>query len=295
MLHPILMRTPPPWTRFLLLPLAAVLTSQLIAEDAKPKAKKPEEVKKAIIPEDLVGDEHVREEFGVNEFTTPSIRRLFEMMDGLGSLSYDSLKRPVNDKVPSDRVSVSLRLGTLIADGFLVVQCEKVEEMQGIGRAMLKMAKGLGAGNRVNKHTQSLLEHSIKGNWGDLRAELARTQADVEAEMVQLRDTDIAHLISLGGWIRAFDISTQAVAENYSEEKSRHLARRDIVEYYMINLETLHPDIQKREPVSTLMEAMRALLPLVDVPEGKSMTPEEVKTLHENAALLEEIVSESTK
>ena len=42
------------------------------------------EAGKARIPDDLLGDEHVREEFGVNEFTTPSIRKLFEMLDGLG-------------------------------------------------------------------------------------------------------------------------------------------------------------------------------------------------------------------
>ena len=29
------------------------------------------------VPEDLIGDEHVREEFGVNRFTTPSIKKLF--------------------------------------------------------------------------------------------------------------------------------------------------------------------------------------------------------------------------
>ena len=31
------------------------------------------------VPEDLIGDEHVREEFGVNRFTTPSIKKLFDI------------------------------------------------------------------------------------------------------------------------------------------------------------------------------------------------------------------------
>ena len=39
------------------------------------------------VPEDLVGDEHVREEFGVNRFTTPSIKKLFEQLDELGELT----------------------------------------------------------------------------------------------------------------------------------------------------------------------------------------------------------------
>ena len=40
------------------------------------------------VPEDLIGDEHVREEFGVNKFTTPSIKKLFEQLDDLGDLPY---------------------------------------------------------------------------------------------------------------------------------------------------------------------------------------------------------------
>ncbi|HEY1081335.1 MAG TPA: hypothetical protein VGE29_03685, partial [Prosthecobacter sp.] len=56
---------------------------------------------RATIPDDLLGDEHIREEFGVNQFTTPSIRKLFEMLDGLGKLSYDALKRPISRQTPS--------------------------------------------------------------------------------------------------------------------------------------------------------------------------------------------------
>ena len=44
------------------------------------------------VPEDLIGDEHVREEFGVNRFTTPSIKKLFEQLDELGELPYAELK-----------------------------------------------------------------------------------------------------------------------------------------------------------------------------------------------------------
>ena len=244
------------------------------------------------VPEELIGNEHLREEFGVNEFTTPSIRKIFDQLDALGTLPYDSLKRPFPDKAPSDRVLLSLALGTLIADGFLVVQCEKVEEMENVGRSLLRYAKALGAGTRMNKHSQSLLENSIKGDWKKLRTELAATQADVEAEMVLLRDSDVAHLISLGGWLRAFEISTQTVAENYSPARSRYLSRADIVDYYIASLETLHPTIQKLPYIHDLHEGLQFMRPILDVPEGKAFTLEEVKDLHEKASLLARIVQQ---
>ncbi len=247
------------------------------------------------IPEDVIGDEHVREEFGVNEFTTPSIRKLFDMLNKVGKLRYDDLKRPFSDKTPADRVLVSLGLGTLIADGFLIVQCEKVEEMEGIGRAMIKYGKALGVGNRMNKHTGSLRDFSLKGNWQDLRVELAKTQADVEAEMVQLRDVDIAHLISLGGWLRALEISTQSIRDNYAEEKTRQLTRRDIAEYYMMSLDSLHPSIMKNPALQTLRKGLEEMIPLVDVPEGKALNEEEVKALHQKASGLSHVITDKMK
>ncbi len=238
------------------------------------------------IPSDLLGDEHVREEFGVNQFTTPSIRRLFEMLDALGSLSYEDLKRPISDRPPSDRVLTSLGLGMLIADGFLIVQCEKVEDIEPVGRALLKYGKALGTGARMNRHTQSLFENSLSGNWEQLRSELAMTQADVEAEMVQLRDVDIAHLISLGGWLRAFDISASSVANQYSPDRSRQLTRRDIAEYYLMSLETLHPSLQEVEVLKGIREGLEKMLPMLDVPQGKALSELEVKSLSETASAL---------
>ncbi|TLD70024.1 hypothetical protein FEM03_14945 [Phragmitibacter flavus] len=254
-------------------------------------AQEKQETKTAKIPESLIGDEHLREEFGVNEFTTPSIRKVFDQLDALGTLPYDKLKRPISEKAPADRVVIALGLGMLIGDGFLIVQCEKVEEMEGLGRALLRYAKALGAGVRIGKHSQSLLENSILGDWDKLRDELAATQVDVEAEMVLLRDVEVAHLIALGGWLRAFEISTEAVAESYSEEKSRNLGRADIVEYFIATLDGLHPKLRQLPYIVDLIEGLHAMLPLLDVPEGKAFTEAEVKDLREKAQLLARVVT----
>lgn len=250
---------------------------------------------RAPIPEELLGDEHVREEFGVNQFTTPSIRKLFEMLDGLGKLSYDALKRPISRQTPSDRVLVSLGLGGLIADGFLIVQCEKVEAMEDVGRALIKYAKVLGAGSRMNRHTQSLFEHSLEGHWDQLRTELAYTQADVEAEMVQLRDVDIAHLVSLGGWLRALEIATRSVQDHYTPEKTLRLLNREVAEYYLMSLETLNPRLQSNPSLVALRAGIQGILPLVSGPPNQPLTPEQVKTLSDKASQVAAIVTTPAK
>jgi len=271
-----------------------VAASSLSFASAQAPAPAPE-VRKAVIPDDLLGDEHLREEFGVNGVTTPSIEALFELLDTLGTLHYDKLKREISDKTPGDRVAVSLNLGALIADGFLIVQCEKVEEMTDIGRALLKHAKVLGAGTRMNRHSQSLLEHSLKGDWKTLRKELAKTQFDVEAEMVQLRDVDIAHLVSLGGWLRAFEIATKAVDANYNPEKTRNLARKDIVEYYLASLDGLSDAAREIPTMKKIIQGLQELMPLVEGEEGRVLSPEEVKALKAKAEQLTSIATDAKK
>lgn len=277
------------------LALFTALALPLAGQDTTPPPAPPPPGAKMPIPEDVVGDEHVREEFGVNEFTTPSIRKLFDMLNKVGKLKYDDLKRTFSDKTPADRVIVSLGLGTLIADGFLIVQTEKVDEMEFVGRAMIKYGKALGAGGRMNKHTQSLFEHSLRGEWDSLKEELARTQADVEAEMVMLRDVDIAHLISLGGWLRALEMATRTIALDYAEEKTRQLTRRDILEYYLSSLDSLHPSLLKNQNLIDLRKGIEEMLPMVDVPEGKALTHDEIKKLSEKASALSHIITDKMK
>ncbi|MFK5923172.1 MAG: hypothetical protein QM496_13420 [Verrucomicrobiota bacterium] len=232
------------------------------------------------IPADLLEDEHVREEFGVNKFTAPSIRKIFEDLDSLGDLPYEKLKRPIPATTPSDRTRLALELGGLIADGFLVVESEKLLDLEAVGRALWKRAKILGAGTRLSSHTKSLLENSALGDWKQLKEELAKTQKDVEAEMVLLRDVDAAHLISLGGWLRAFEIACVTALDPFDEKKAKILGRVDIAEYFLMSLQTLEPKIQETEHIQKLTAGMEKLKNMLDVPETKAFTKDEVEGMN---------------
>ena len=62
-----------------LLPLEAVLAQGEREPAGNPKPK-PGEAAKPTIPRDLIVDEHLREEYGVTELTTPSIKKVFEQL-----------------------------------------------------------------------------------------------------------------------------------------------------------------------------------------------------------------------
>ena len=89
----------------------------LVAEDAKPEGKAAENG----IPADLLDDPHVREELAVNEFTAPSISKMFDTLQFLMPLPVVETERKMPARMPMDRADLAVELGFLIADGFRTV------------------------------------------------------------------------------------------------------------------------------------------------------------------------------
>lgn len=241
---------------------------------------------KGDIPADLLDDPHVREELGVNEFTAPSIAKLFDTLQFLMPLPIADTERKMPARMPLDRADLAVELGFLIADGFLVVQAGQMEKVEDLAADLTRYGKALGAGERVNRHAASLLESAKKQEVEQLKKELAATQRDVELELVSLRDADLAHLISLGGWIRALEVSSVAVDKQFSPERARKVMREDIADYYADTVSSLEPKISERPNYIQLRDLLITLKTEMTIPEGKEPTPENIKQLRGQAAKL---------
>src|SRR5213082_2534338 len=105
----------------------------------------------------------------------------------------------------------------------------------------LRQAGSLGVGDRVMRHSASLTELGKKGDWAAVRKELISTQQDVEEAMTELRDQKMAHLISLGGWLRGLEICAGAVESNYTPDRAAVLWQRDLINYFAEEIKTLPP------------------------------------------------------
>lgn len=238
------------------------------------------------IPEDLLDDPHVREELAVNEFTAPSIAKLFDTLQFLMPLPLLNHELKLPERMPLDRADLAIELGMLIAEGFLVVQAEQMDKVENLASTLSRYGKALGAGDRVNRHAAGLLESAKKQDVENLKAELAATQRDVEAELVVLRDADLAHLISLGGWIRALTISSIAVDEQFSEERARKVMREDIADYYTESVGGLEPVIAERENYIEMRNLLNAMRTEMTFAEGEEPTKEKIAEIREKASQL---------
>lgn len=232
-------------------------------------------------PEEKDAD-HEQEELGVNPYTAPSLADIFQQLDDLKPLPFEQLKREFPQAAHSSREQKALVFGGLVADGFLIVVCQKKNMVEDLGRVLLRQARSLGVGDRVMRHSASLTELGKKGDWPAVRDELISTQTDVEQAMTELRDQKMAHLISLGGWLRGLEITSGAVESNYTPDRSAVLWQRDLINYYAEEMKTLPPPVATTplfQKIRAGIETIRALLNKARDP----LSPDEVKTLHAQA------------
>ncbi|MBV8898864.1 MAG: hypothetical protein JOY92_01975 [Verrucomicrobia bacterium] len=211
----------------------------------------------------LRDDPQYREELGVNAFTAPSIADIFRDLDLLKPIPMAKVERTPKPLDSDDRTRYALSFGVLIADGFLDVVRQDGSGVDLLGRELLRRAKGLGVAQRVSRHCQRLLEAAKQGAWEQLRKELILTQQDVENAMLDLRDEQVAHLLSLGGWIRGLEIAAACVTETYSAERARLLKRLDLLDYFLERLQDLSPRLRKRPLITSLTQRLQQIRPLL--------------------------------
>ncbi len=237
------------------------------------------------------GEEHELEELGVNRYTAPSIAQIFKQLDELKPLPYDELKRELPQTSGASREQKALMFGQLIADGFLVVEAERKNLIDNFGRVLMQQARALGVGDRVMRHSASLTELGRRGEWPRMRQELITTQTDVEQAMLELRDEKMAHLISLGGWLRGLEIAAGAVEREYlgryddnkTPTHAKLLAQPDVANYFADELRTLPPATAQAALFQRLSSGIEKLRPLLGH-VAKLRSPS-AATLHEIVAI----------
>jgi hypothetical protein len=234
--------------------------------------------------------EHEREELGVNPYTAPSVAEIFQQLDDLKPLPFEELKRDFPQAAHASREQMGMVFGSLVADGFLIVESQKRNLVDDLGRVLLRQAKSLGVGDRVMRHSASLTELGKKGDWPAVRKELISTQEDVEQAMTELKDQKMAHLISLGGWLRGLEICAGAVESNYTPDRAAALWQRDLINYFAEELKTLPPAIAHKPVFEKVRAGVNDIRDRLNrAPEKPSL--EDVKALHAEARELNSMIA----
>lgn len=230
----------------------------------------------SIIDDHIINDPHFREEHGLNEFTRPSVDAIFVQLQTLAPLPLMDAPYTIPKRMPEERDALALQTGLLISEGFIAVQTGDMKRVQDIASSLSKHSNAIGAGDKMKEHASKILELAEKQDIENLKKELRNTQLDIEKELVLLQDVDLAHLISLGGWLRALHVSVIAIDKHFTEDRAKLIFREDIADYYVFALESMKPELKESERNKFLLEKVGLLKELMtlmgeELPtEGKS-------------------------
>jgi hypothetical protein len=180
-----------------------------------------------------------------------------------------------------DRLQTSIQFGALVANGFVATIARQKQLIIDTGRALIREANTLSAGGRLTNRSKSLFELSDRGDWQGLREELNATQEDVENSMLDLKDGELADLISLGGWLRGFQLAAHVTADHYTPEKSAALVRPSLMDYFIGRMDCLSPRIRKRPVVITIASRLKTIRSIAT--PGKTPTSGEVVQMRDLA------------
>ncbi|MEQ1861570.1 MAG: hypothetical protein ABMA13_16735 [Chthoniobacteraceae bacterium] len=262
--------------------LAAIVTFNLPPALFAQAPKKP--AVPAAVPVILAPDiDKIREELGINAFTAPSIEHLMAELMDLRPIPIEKLWRDVPPEMPESRAKIALRSGRIIADGLLAIIAEKPSRIEGPARALARYAKALGVADFVTKHSKSLIEKAAKENWTELRIELVKGQADMEAGMMALKDEEIAHLVSLGGWFRGLEAVTTLIALDYTPEHAKILIQPDALDYFIDRVGTLEPTLREDKVFQAIEKNLKAIQALTEKEGDVPPTEDEVKAVNKLA------------
>jgi len=239
-------------------------------------------------------DDYAREELGVNELTTPSIQRLFADLEAFKPVPIALISDTDFDRVYNNRFQTSLNFGALICDGFFAVVAEQKPLIQNVGRSLLRQAKSLAVGQRLSSHASSLLELGQRGDWAALKLELIKTQSDVEQAMIELRDEEMAHMVSLGGWLRGLEISTVVTAENYTPQRASGLMKLETMDYFLDRMQTLNPRIKNSEVVTGITSRLQTIRAIMAESDGRPPTQSQVERMRDLAVEINKIATAQT-
>ena len=265
----------------------AIDTDEIEVEDGTPDtgvpearpARKPGEIPAMFRDDSKLDDSIINQELGINIYTAPSISKIFNQLDDLPAIPDQYVLRARPEKLSTEAGQLALEMGYLMADGFIAVRSGHMNDIKPIALDLVRYGKALGVGEKMNAHSASLLENAEKGQIEQFKKNLAATQEDVNAEFVSLRDPDLAHLIALGGWVRALEAATAAIASKFDAAQAAVVFYPDGPAYFSEILGGLNPQTAEKMHIRNMQQILDTLTEQMTLEENALPSREQVEAL----------------
>jgi hypothetical protein len=223
----------------------------------------------------------------MDDVVVPLPSEVFNVLDKLGTPNWRGELRSPGGGGRGARAQIALMLGSVVAEGFVAVEATDKERVKQIGRAVLELSRAIGVEKTVLSRTNLIVTKADAGDWNGVRRELDGALTDVKNAMVELKDAELAHLVSLGGWLRGTEVVTSVVGKNYSPDAADLLNQPDLLRYFQQRLAAMPPRLRGDQLVTKVQKGLDEISPLIH----QNITPASVKRINEVTGQLNKAIN----
>jgi hypothetical protein len=213
----------------------------------------------------------------LDDVVVPLPSEIFNVLDKLGTPNWRGELRSPGATSRGARVQIALLLGSVVAEGFVAVEAADKEQVKKIGREVLELSRAIGVEKTVLARTNLIVNKADAGDWIAVRRELDGALTDVKNAMIELKDGQLAHLISLGGWLRGTEVVTSVVMRNYSADGADLLNQPDLLRYFQERLASMPPRVHNDQLIAKIQKGLEEISPLIH----QKLNPNSVKRINE--------------
>ena len=213
--------------------------------------------------------------------TQQHAQEIFRSLDQFQDANWAAVKRPevARWKSHGDQAQIATLLGVVIAEGFIAMEAKDSGEVKNLGNSVLSLSGGLAIRKRALRRSRSIMELADRNEWSQARKEWDGVLSDLESGMVELKSTELAQLVSLGGWLRGTEALSALVIQKYSPERSNLIRQPELIDYLEKQLRSMSGDIQNRPIVVKLLNGIERIRTLVESENGP-LSEETVRKIH---------------
>ena len=213
----------------------------------------------------------------LDDVVVPLPSEVFNVLDKLGTPNWQGELRDPIIKNRRERTRVALLLGSVVAEGFVAVEAADKEQVKQIGRQVLELTRAIGVESAVLSRTNRIVTKADSGDWVAVRRELDGALTDVKDAMIELKDAQLAHLVSLGGWLRGTEVLTSVVQKSYSSDGADLLNQPDLLKYFQQRIAGMPPRMRDNQLVNQITRGLNDISLLIN----QKITPASVKRINE--------------
>lgn len=182
-------------------------------------------------------------------------------------------------KFASDAAKAA-NLGMRVADAFIAVAAKDAQALRRASDVIEVLSLELSADLSLKSKIAVANKLADEGKWTELRTILEAVRVDVLGELKANKDKDSVALATVGGWVRGLDIATMALGMNYDAEATKLMRQPMLVAYLKRQLEGLGAKAKGAPFVAKMIGQMDAIAKLTDIPDGKTMSKDDLQKLN---------------